>query len=145
MKDNDNSGNNDEIRNVLGKLLGMENLPDDCVITAILNDQRLQKLAQYDVTKGYTDTKIEVEDLQTKFAEFKRAVLAKSSTLAELETMVFTRYGIMEKPRISMPMEQMEMPDMKDVRFTNVKPITGFALPEKKPTNRKEKKNDKQN
>jgi hypothetical protein len=129
---------NDELRNMLGKLLGMENVPDDCVIQAMLNDQRLQKLAEYDVTKGYTNLKVEPEQLQERFTEFKQTVLKKSSTLAELETTVFTRWGVLEKPRNDMPLDQMTMPDVSKIHFTDVKPITGFA-----PEKRKEKKGDK--
>ena len=116
-----------ELRDMLGKLLGADNLPDDCVINAILNDQRLIKIAEYEVTKGNTDFNTPTpETLQAKFTEFKQLVLAKSSTLAELETTVFSRYGVLEKPRINAPLDQISLSDLNGIKFTDKKPISGF-------------------
>ena len=128
-----NDKNKDPLRELLGKLMGAENVPDDCVLKAILNDQRLQKLAEYDLTKGYTNMKVERDELEAKFAEFKNTVKTKRSTLAELETTVFTRWGIMEKPREQASQKELELPDMSNINFAEHKPITGFAQSEKKP------------
>lgn len=129
---------NDLLKSALGKLFGgMENVPSDAVIVAQMNDNRLSKLAEYELTHGYTNLKVEQEQVQEKFVEFKNLVLKKSSTLAELETTVFSRWGVLEKPRVNSPSNQTTMPELNDVRFTDTKPITGFAMPE---TKRKEKK-----
>lgn len=131
----DNGGN--ELRDILGKLLGVNNVPEDCVVQAILNDQRLQKLAEYDLTKGYTNLKIEAEQLQEKFAEFKHTVITKSSTLAELETTVFSRWGVLEKQRTVAPASQTNLPDLSNIEFTDRKPVTGFASTEQKQKGKK--------
>jgi molybdenum cofactor biosynthesis enzyme MoaA len=131
----------DILKKALASLLGgMKNVPSDAVIMAQLNDNRLSKLAEYDVSKGYTDLKVENEQIQEKFCEFKNLVLKKSSTLAELETTVFSRWGVLEKPRVNSPLNQTTMPDLNDVKFSEMKPITGFAT-EQKPKQKGKKNN----
>jgi hypothetical protein len=72
---------------------------DDSVIRAQINDQRLVKMAEYDVTRGYTKSQVLPESLQSKFAEFKTLIKRGSFTLEELESDVFSRWGIQEPPR----------------------------------------------
>ena len=128
---------NKEIKEILGKILGTENVPDDCVVSAMLNDNRLMKLAEYDLTKGYTDINIQNEQIQARFAEFKNIVLKKSSTLAELEITVFSRYGILERPRIDSAVKEKVLSDIGDVQFADKRPvITGFT-PERNTKNEK--------
>lgn len=118
----------DKLREALNTLLGgIDKLPEDCVVNAIINDQRLVKLAEYDVSSGYTNIKVDPELIQARFAEFKNIVLKKSSTLAELETTVFSRWGVLEQPRINSPTSQTKLNDI-DVKFAEVKPITGFSM-----------------
>jgi len=128
-------------KDMLGKLLGTDNVPDDAVITATLNDNRLMKLAEYDLTKGYTYIKIENEDVQKKFTEFKNLVMAKSSTLAELETAVFSKYGVLEKARANAPVNQTNTTELNDVTFAEHKPIMGFATSPEKTNKKKGKTN----
>jgi hypothetical protein len=134
-----NKPDNNELKSILGKLLGENNVPDDVVINTALNDIRLQKLAEYDISKGYTNMKdLTNEAIQAKFAELKTTVLTKSSTLAELETMVFTRWGVTEKPRLQIPVDQMQMPELNGISFVKEKPILGFSTLDIK-TNKKKK------
>ena len=138
MDKKDNDGSN-ELRKLLGSILGNENVPADPAIISAVNDARLQKVAEYECTRGYTNIKISAEDLNAKFAELKTVVLTKSSTLAELETLVYSRWGILEKPRLDMPKGQMQMPDLNNVQFAETRPITGFTQ-EEKPRKGKKKK-----
>lgn len=135
--------NDDEmIRNMMSKLFGKDNIPDDTVIKATINDQRLLKVAEYETLKGYTITGNNPEaiqlEIQNRFTEFKKMVLAKSSTLAELETMVYSRYGILEKPRAMVGADQLQMPQLGEIKFAD-KRVTGFAV---EPQKRKGKKNE---
>tara|TARA_R110000823_G_scaffold236867_1_gene362495 strand:- start:825 stop:1235 length:411 start_codon:yes stop_codon:yes gene_type:complete len=84
----------------------------DSVVRTIMNDQRIMKLVEYDITKGYTTTPKDNKDLQVRFNEFKKLVKRGSFTLAELEDDVYARWGIDEKPRT-------EMPDMKPLGETS--------------------------
>ena len=129
----------DELRKLLGSLLGKDNVPDDVVIQAAINDNRIQKIAEYDLTKGYTNIKVSPEQLNEKFSEFKTAILKKSSTLAELETTIFSRWGVLEKPRLDMPKAQMQMPELNGVTFSESKPITGFTTEKEAPRKQKKK------
>jgi hypothetical protein len=137
-----NNKEEDMIKNIMSKLLGKDNIPDDTVIKATINDNRLLKVAEYDALKGYTLTAENPEvtqlNIQSKFAEFKKMVLSKSSTLAELETMVFSRYGILEKPRAMAGADQLEMPQLGEIKFSDKK-VIGFAV---EPQKRKDKKNE---
>lgn len=103
------------LADMFGKLCGGRDIPEDPAIQAVLNDQRLLKLADYDITHGYTKTKpLAPEDVQAKFSELKMLVLHKESTLAELETMIYNKWGIQENPRKLSPEAER-------------KPIIGFS------------------
>ena len=140
QEENGKKNDSNELRKLLGSILGSENMITDPAMVAAINDARLQKIAEYDLSRGYTDVKITSEQLNAKFAELKNTVLTKSSTLAELETTIFSRWGVLEKPRIDMPKGQMQMPELNDVRFAETRPITGFTQEE---TSRKVKKPSK--
>jgi hypothetical protein len=92
---------------------------EDSVLRAQLNDQRLMKLAEYDLTEGYMRLKSATPDaLQNKFYELKRKVRDGSFTLKALEDDVFTRWGIQEESR---DIEMKNNPDQRTV-------VTGFDL-----------------
>ena len=94
------------------KMLSGE-LPKDPALTAMLNDQRLLKLADYDITKGYTTKKKHTpEEVQDRFSQLKQIILKKESTLAELETLVYNKYGVQEGPRDKAPADELERPQI---------------------------------
>jgi len=94
----------DEENDMVG---GMENLKDllnqmsqdDSVVKVMLNDMRIKKVAEYDVTHGYTKMDVTADQLQGKFAELKHLVRRGSFTLKGLEDNVYSRWGITEDSR----------------------------------------------
>ena len=68
--------------------------------TAITNDNKIYDAAMYEVTKGQT-IKVGNEELFSvalnKFIEFKRLIVRKEFSLAELEQEIYGKYGIMEE------------------------------------------------
>lgn len=72
---------------------------DDSVLRIKMNDERLMRLAEYDATKGFMTMKVEPEQLQDRFLEFKKLVRAGDFTLKALEDDVYTRWGISEEAR----------------------------------------------
>ena len=87
------NGTPDFLKDLLGQIA------EDSVIRAQLNDQRLLKLAEYDVTQGLVKFKVAPEEFQTKFNEFKGLVQRGSFSLKDLEDDVYNRWGIQEVPR----------------------------------------------
>lgn len=85
----------DDMMNELLKQLQNE----DSVLRVQLNDQRLEKLAEYDVTKGYTNIKTTPEELRNRFSEYKTLVKKGESTLKCLEDDVYSRWGVLECKR----------------------------------------------
>ena len=77
---------------------------NDSVVRVMMNDGRIMKAVEYDITKGYTSklTNFSGEDMQARFNEFKKLVKRGSFTLAQLEDDVYARWGIDEKPRVEM-------------------------------------------
>jgi hypothetical protein len=74
-------------------------LQDDSVIRAQMNDQRLMKLAEYAVTQGYMKSKATQDDFQSKFLELKGLVQRGSFTIKALEDDVYNKFGIQEESR----------------------------------------------
>ena len=68
--------------------------------TAITNDNKIYDAAMYEVTKGQT-IKVGNEELFSaalnKFIEFKRLVVRKEFSVAQLEQDIYGRYGIMDE------------------------------------------------
>ena len=108
---------------------------DDKVLIAQLNDQRLSKLAEYDVTKGYMNIKVTPQQLQARFFELKHLVKTGETTLQGLEDDVYSRWGVAEEARESALQKAMSEDDNK--------PIIGFAIEDMKVAKMKE--NDKRN
>lgn len=96
------SNPNDALNELLNKFKGMMDQPDS-MLHVIVNDERLRKVTEYEVTKGFTNLKVTPEELQQRFTEFKVMVMTKEATLAELETLVYNKYGISEQPRDKAP------------------------------------------
>ena len=92
------AGDANSLNDLMTKLLGAGGVTDS-VVQAIMNDQRLVKLAEYDVTRGFMNIKVSPEQAQDRFAELKMIVLKKEATLAELESMIYSKYGVIEGPR----------------------------------------------
>jgi len=114
----------DPLKDIMGKLFG-DKLPDDCVVQAILNDERLRKIAEYDLTSGYTNVQTATpEKLQHKFGELKRIVQTKESTLAELETLVFNKYGVQEGARELAPEGELQPINIIGFSPSDLKPST---------------------
>ncbi|MCP3686745.1 MAG: hypothetical protein GY861_29250 [bacterium] len=91
---------------------------DDSVIRIQMNDQRLTKIAEYDVTKGYTQlTQATPEILQVRFCEYKSIVKKGETTLKQLEDDVYTRWGVTEEKRES----------AVDKTPEDQKPLIGFS------------------
>lgn len=90
----DGKPNEEMLKNLLGQLN-----QEDSVLRVQMNDQRLMKLAEYDATKGYMNTKVSPEELQSRFHELKTRVKTGSFTLKMLEDDVYQRWGITEEPR----------------------------------------------
>ena len=91
----------------------------DAAMVAMINDQRLIKLAEYAVSNGYMRTEgITNELLQSRFVEFKSLVLRKESTLAELEATVYNTYGVMEN--FVQPKSAADTPPKKEILGFNV-------------------------
>jgi len=91
---NDKSEEINEFLNEITKGLGMDKLPTPAVVA--LNDIRLRKLCEYEITKGYTNLDITPEVLQEQFKYFKAKVKSKSFTLDELEDVVYSKWGIVD-------------------------------------------------
>jgi len=72
---------------------------DDIVIRTMVNDQRLGKLAEYEITKGYTTMQFVPEQVQAKFQEFKSIVKKGQMSLSVLEDDVYKRWGVAEANR----------------------------------------------
>jgi len=111
---------------------------DDKVLVAQMNDQRLTKLAEYDLTKGYTQVKVSGEQLQAKFHELKRIVKNGENTLKDLEDDVYNRWGITEEGR-----EDALQRAIESERSEDEKPIMGFSIDDMDVAKMKE--NDKRN
>lgn len=63
----------------------------------ITNDQRLQDLAVYAMTEGMTKTCNNPQEIQKKFAEYKKIVKRGTFTLEQLEDHVCSVYGIVDQ------------------------------------------------
>jgi hypothetical protein len=63
---------------------------------AIVNDQRLLKLAEYEVARGFMNMKFSQEEVRRRFSYFKTRVLNGSQTIKELEDAVYSKYGVQE-------------------------------------------------
>lgn len=114
MNSNDlNGGQGGGLFDEILKQLGSE----DSVLRAQLNDQRLSKLAEYEVTHGYINVKVTADQLQQKFKDFKNLVRSGDFTLKALEDDVYNRWGVQEESR-------------ENSNDTNTKPITGFSFDE---------------
>ena len=92
---------------------------------AQLNDQRLSKLAEYDVTKGYMNIKVTLQQLQARFFELKHLVKTGETTLQGIEDDVYSRWGVVEEARKSALQKDMTNPDGE-------KTITGFSIEDMK-------------
>lgn len=66
---------------------------------AMINDQRLLKIADYEVTNGYRNMKVTPEDVQERFVYYKTRVMNGSFTIKDLEDEIFSKYGIQEGKR----------------------------------------------
>lgn len=93
MKNNKSEEIN-EFLNEIGKGLSMDKLPTPAVVA--LNDIRLRKICEYELTKGWTTLDITPEVLQEQFKYFKAKVKSKSFTLDELEDVVYSKWGIVD-------------------------------------------------
>jgi len=96
---------------------------DDEVVRAQINDQRLLKLAEYDITQGYMKTNVTPDLFQTRFNEMKGLVKRGSFTLNALETDVYTRWGIQEGMRSDAPENTKRNQigfSMDDVKVANI-------------------------
>lgn len=69
---------------------------EDSVIRIRMNDIRLEKLAEYDATKGYTNMNVKPEEFQDRFQKFKGLVKRGTYTLKALEDNIYTQWGITE-------------------------------------------------
>jgi len=94
---------------------------DDAVVRALMNDQRLMKLADYDSTHGYTRMKVTQEEVQAKFVELKGLVKNGEFTLKALEDDVYNRWGINESTRDESLRKEEGDPEAKST------PIAGFT------------------
>ena len=93
-------GNPDEQGDPLKRMMDMLGM-DDVAMRVKMNDDRLMKLAEYDVLEGYTKTP-QPEDqpvLVSRFAEFKGLVKRGEETLKQLETFIYEKHGITEGSR----------------------------------------------
>lgn len=87
----------------------MENT--DPKLKAMLNDERLYKLAEYDITQGYTKLKgTDRNTLQSKFTEFKGRVKRGDFTLKEMEDDVYNKWGVTEAMDVTVPEENRIQP-----------------------------------
>ena len=76
---------------------------NDEVIKAQINDQRLLKIAEYDITQGYLKKNADPDQYHAKFFELKSLVKRGSFTIKDLETDVYTRWGVLEDARETTP------------------------------------------
>lgn len=81
---------------------------DDSVIKAQINDQRLLRLAEYDVTHGYMRMKVTPEELQSRFFELKGLVIKGEASLKALEDDVYKRWGVCEETREEAVLKELE-------------------------------------
>jgi methyl coenzyme M reductase subunit D len=104
MFDTNGKSQEDILKNLLCQLSQM-----DSVVRVHLNDQRLMKLAEYDTTKGYMNTKVSPEELQARFNELKTRVKSGSYTLKTLEDDVYSRWGVTEESREEILQNEMNL------------------------------------
>jgi len=106
---------------------------EDSVIRAQLNDQRLFKLAEYEVTQGLVNPDVTPEAFQTRFNEFKSLVKRGSFSLKDLEDDVYNRWGVQEVSRQD-PKGQ-EVPTIGFSTDFDVSKIDVADIPEDSPDN----------
>jgi hypothetical protein len=109
---------------------------NDKMLNAQMNDQRLSKLAEYDLTKGYMTIKVSGEQIQTRFNELKRIVKTGENTLKDLEDEVYERWGVDEERRMDALQKETLSPERE-------KSIIGFNIDDIEVADMKE--NDKRN
>lgn len=131
MDNMQNGGLGDMMKNLMDQLK-----QDDSVIRAQMNDQRIEKVTEYELTKGYTKKDVQPEQLQAKFSELKGLIKRGEFTLKQLEDDIYAKWGISEEPRVDALKKEQEAgtKPMGRIGF-NVDDLPVLDVPEDSPKN----------